>query len=133
MAKPELLRRKLHQEQSRSEHLSTRLSALEQELRSAEERISLLVEREAFPSAELAALEHASVSVANDGCAPEASALLDRRLLYVGGRPGQVAQRKAMVRRQGGELMSHDGGLEDSTSLLPGMISTADAVYFPVD
>ena len=29
--------------------------------------------------------------------------------------------------------MSHDGGLEDSTSLLPGMISTADAVYFPVD
>jgi hypothetical protein len=38
-----------------------------------------------------------------------------------------------MLRQRGGELMAHDGGIEDSTSLLPGMISQVDTVYFPVD
>jgi hypothetical protein len=127
------LRRKLHQEQARSEHLHARVSILEQALHKAEERIAGLVERESLLSAELDVLERASVGVAGDDSPAAASELRDRRLLYVGGRPNQVAQLKAMVRRHGGVLMSHDGGLEDSTSLLPGMISTADAVYFPVD
>lgn len=29
--------------------------------------------------------------------------------------------------------MDHDGGIEDKAGLLPGLISQADVVYFPVD
>lgn len=33
----------------------------------------------------------------------------------------------------GGELLCHDGGQHDHPSLLPGLISQADRVVFPVD
>jgi len=132
-ADAEVLRRKLLQEQSRSARLSERVLALMQQLRAAEERIATLADREACLSGELAALDRVVGGVAAEAGASEALNLGGRRLLYVGGRPGQVAQLKALVRRRGGELMAHDGGLEDSTSLLPGMISAVEAVYFPVD
>ena len=30
-------------------------------------------------------------------------------------------------------LLSHDGGVEDSPTLLPGLVSQADVAFFPVD
>jgi hypothetical protein len=55
------------------------------------------------------------------------------RVLYVGGRPGCVDQLRETLSGAGGELLSHDGGQHDHPSLLPGLISRADRVVFPVD
>jgi hypothetical protein len=54
-------------------------------------------------------------------------------LLYVGGRASQIPQIKAWVERAGGHLLHHDGGIEHSLALLPGLISRADVMCFPVD
>jgi len=54
-------------------------------------------------------------------------------LLYVGGRPHQVAQLRQMIEANGGQLIHHDGGVEERSYLLPGLVSRADAAFFPVD
>jgi hypothetical protein len=59
--------------------------------------------------------------------------LKDLRLLYVGGRPGQIPRIRAFVEAAEGEFLHHDGGVEDRKGLLAGMVSRADAVLFPVD
>ena len=60
-------------------------------------------------------------------------ALLPQRVLYVGGRPGAVGAIREALAAAGGELLYHDGGQHDHPSLLPGLISQADRVVFPVD
>lgn len=62
--------------------------------------------------------------------APELSGA---QVLYVGGRAHQVPQLKAMVERAGGRFLYHDGGIEHSVTLLPGLISRADCAAFPID
>jgi hypothetical protein len=56
-----------------------------------------------------------------------------RRIVYVGGRPGSNAALKALVESAGGELVVHDGGLEDRKGLLASALPGADLVVFPVD
>lgn len=65
---------------------------------------------------------------------PEAHVLrLDGRvLLYVGGRPRQVANLRRYAAGRGGRLLTHDGGIEDSTALLPGLVGQSECVLFPV-
>ena len=48
------------------------------------------------------------------------------QVLYVGGRANQVPQLKAVVERAGGAFLHHDGGIEHSMTLLPGLIGRAD-------
>jgi hypothetical protein len=55
------------------------------------------------------------------------------QVLYVGGRAHQVPQLRAVVERAGGVFLYHDGGIEHSTTLLPGLISRADCAVFPID
>jgi hypothetical protein len=55
------------------------------------------------------------------------------QVLYVGGRAHQVPQLRAVVERASAILLYHDGGIEHSTTLLPGLISRADCVVFPID
>jgi hypothetical protein len=55
------------------------------------------------------------------------------QVLYVGGRAHQVPQLKALVERAGGKFLHHDAGIEHSMTLLPGLISRADWVVFPID
>jgi hypothetical protein len=55
------------------------------------------------------------------------------QVLYVGGRAHQVPQLKALVEGAGGVLLHHDGGIEHSMTLLPGLVSRADCTVFPVD
>jgi hypothetical protein len=62
--------------------------------------------------------------------APE---LAGAQVLYVGGRANQVPQLKAVVERAGGVFLHHDGGIEHSMTLLPGLIGRADIVVFPID
>jgi Uncharacterized protein conserved in bacteria (DUF2325) len=59
--------------------------------------------------------------------------LSGRTVLYVGGRANQIPQLKAIVERTGARLLHHDGGIEHSSALLPGLISRADCLFFPVD
>jgi hypothetical protein len=54
-------------------------------------------------------------------------------LLYVGGRAHQIPRLKAMTERAGGRFLHHDGGIEHSSELMPGLISRADRVLFPID
>jgi hypothetical protein len=66
----------------------------------------------------------------------EASAAPDlggAQVLYVGGRANHVPQLKALVERAGGTFLHHDGGIEHSMTLLPGLISRADCTMFPID
>ena len=55
------------------------------------------------------------------------------QVLYVGGRAHQVPQLKALVERAGGKFLHHDAGIEHSMTLLPGLISRADCMVFPID
>jgi hypothetical protein len=55
------------------------------------------------------------------------------QVLYVGGRAHHVPQLKAAVERAGGKFLYHDGGIEHSMTLLPGLISRADYAAFPID
>jgi len=54
-------------------------------------------------------------------------------LLYVGGRTHQIPQLKRLVQRAGAHFLHHDGGVEHSSGLLPGLISRADHIFFPID
>jgi hypothetical protein len=54
-------------------------------------------------------------------------------LLYIGGRPNQVAHMRAMTESMGATFLHHDGGLENHQNLLPGLISRCDFALFPVD
>lgn len=70
-------------------------------------------------------------TAASDACvSPRVNGIT---LLYVGGRPNQVAHLRAVGERLGAIFLYHDGGLENHSRLLPGLISQADLVVFPVD
>lgn len=54
-------------------------------------------------------------------------------ILYVGGHPGHVSSLRDITHRFSAELLYHDGGIDDQMSQLPGLISQARLVAFPVD
>ena len=54
-------------------------------------------------------------------------------LLYVGGRPNQIAHMRALVEHSGATFLHHDGGVENHPNLLAGLASRSDLVLFPVD
>ncbi|WP_375466082.1 DUF2325 domain-containing protein [uncultured Methylobacterium sp.] len=83
--------------------------------------------------AEVTALEAALDSGEAAPSAAEAVSLAERTFLYVGGRPRQVANLRRLTAERGGRLLSHDGGIEDSLSLLPGLVGQSDLVLFPVE
>lgn len=58
---------------------------------------------------------------------------LDLTLLYVGGKPARIGHLRALAERAGAVFLYHDGGVEERGGLLPGLVSRADAVLFPVD
>ena len=53
--------------------------------------------------------------------------------LYVGGKSGHASALREIGRRFSADLLYHDGGVEDHISQLPGLMSQARAVFFPVD
>ena len=129
------LNRKLGQETTRRERLEQRLSAMSATMKKTAEALQTAEgERDALRR-EIESLEDHIAAVlqpaAGDGePAPELSA---RTILYVGGRPNQIPQLKALVERTGARFLHHDGGIEHSSSLLPGLISRADVLLFPID
>ena len=126
---------RLDSERAHAEKLASRAEELEEQVRRAQEEVSCLRAHNDRLQHEVTALE---AMLGFDETAtrdPEAAArdLTGVTLLYVGGRPGLIDQLKAITARQGGTLLSHDGGIEDNVGVLPGLLSRADAALFPVD
>ncbi|WP_428535675.1 DUF2325 domain-containing protein [Rhodopila sp.] len=122
--------RRLAVETRRRIALQERLSAMQAERdgeragRVAAERIGAALRQEVDAiEASLAAPPESAPALRLDGMV----------LLYVGGRPNQVAHMRAMVEQLGAEFLHHDGGVENHQNLLPGLVSRCDSALFPVD
>jgi uncharacterized membrane protein len=126
---------RLGQETARRERLEQRLNAISTTLKKTEaglqmaegERDSLRRDLDLFEDRIVDLLAPTSD---NSGAVFDLSS---RTIVYVGGRPHQVPQLKALVERAGGCFLHHDGGIEHNLSLLPGLVSRADVLYFPID
>jgi uncharacterized protein DUF2325 len=127
--------RRLGREVARRERLEQRLSTTSAALRKTEatlqrtmtERDALAREAESIEDHVIGVLAPAS---ADDKGNPELSG---RTILYVGARVHQIPQFKALVERTGARFLHHDGGIEHSSTLLPGLVSRADHLFFPID
>ena len=130
-----ILKQRLGSEQARSAELAARISEQDQALTTQSEQIQALEVNGAALRHELASLEITLADLIGDSDDETEAApnLAGQRLLYVGGRPKQLDQLRALVSRLGGTLITHDGGMEESTTLLPGLVSQADLAFFPVD
>ena len=129
------LNRKLGQETTRRERLEQRLNAMSDGMRTLEASFQAVQgERDALRR-EIESLEDhiAGLLQPATGDGEPALDLSTRTILYVGGRPNQIPQLKALVERTGARFLHHDGGIEHSSSLLPGLISRADVLLFPID
>lgn len=129
------LEQRLAREQAHAEALQEKVAVSMQ----AASRLGVELETEIAHrrtvEAELAAVE-AMLEHRSDGAgdtSSETGRLDGRTLLYVGGRPRQVANLRRFTRERGGELLSHDGGIEDSLGLLAGLVGRSDLVLFPVE
>jgi hypothetical protein len=129
------LDRRLAGETRRRERLEERLAAAcdrrdeaERSRQRAECGLDALCQELALVEAQLGAL----LQPADDAAADR----LDLRgltVLYVGGRANQAPQMKGLVENAKGRFLHHDGGIEHSAALLPGLLSRADIAVFPVD
>jgi hypothetical protein len=129
----EKLQRKLADESARATALELKLSASEEKRARAEAEGREAIVRANLARRELEALEAALEPLGEAGAHEFGEALRGSRVLYVGGRPKLIDQLKAFVAERGGALIAHDGGVDDNLALLPGLVSQADVVYFPVD
>ncbi len=123
------LQSRLARETSRRERLEQRFADSVEAGQSCERRAREAEAQRAAMQRELAALER------QDASDPAAAlpGLPAQRILYVGGRPGCTEQMRTSLEAAGGALLCHDGGRHDHPSLLPGLISQADRVAFPID
>lgn len=128
------LQDRLAREAARNEHLERRIAEASATGRQWEQKARDAGNEHAAVLLELKILEQSQETSAN---APDAAkaciGLPTQKILYVGGRPGCVRQIRNLMQAAGGELLCHDGGRDDHPSLLPGLISQADRVAFPVD
>ena len=85
---------------------------------------SILRENEALEAAISRGLQ------AGEGAPPAAQ---DGPVLYVGGRRNLFDHLRAYAQSRDVDLLLHDGGMEDSTTLLPALVGQAATVLFPVD
>jgi hypothetical protein len=126
----DLDRRLKHQEglRARSEE---RLPSLHAEL-SAEQKLRQQAERLAIDlKSEIEFLERTCLGTSQ--CERQAESLKGKTLLYVGGRSNHVSQLRRLAEERGAKLLHHDGGIEESSDVLPSLASKADAILFPVD
>jgi len=129
------LDKRLAHETSRRERLEQRLASVSHALNEAG-RARTRAERELDTlRQELAALESGlGASLQTGDSAPsDGLDLQGSTVLYVGGRANQAPQLKSLVESTNGHFLHHDGGIEHSSALLPGLISRADIAVFPVD
>ena len=128
------LLQRLDAEKAHSSILSSHLAELEDEVKKAQKFAATLNKQNDQLRREVTALEAELKMDEVDQSGLDIERDLDGlTVLYVGGRPGLIDQLKAVATRRGGTLISHDGGLEENLAALPGLVSRADAVFFPID
>jgi len=128
------LLQRIDAEKAHSSALAARVAGLEEQLEKALKFAATLNKQNDRLQREVAALEAELRIDTGDACdADVESDLSGLTVLYVGGRPGLIDQLKAVVTKRGGTLLSHDGGIEENLTALPGLINRADAPFFPVD
>jgi hypothetical protein len=121
-----------------------RLAAETRRRTALEERLQAMrAERDAERAARIAAeqaghalrqeLDAVETSLAAPSDDAPAVRLEGMTLLYVGGRPNQVAPMRAVAEGLGATLLHHDGGVENHPTLLAGLVSRTDVALFPVD
>jgi Uncharacterized protein conserved in bacteria (DUF2325) len=144
-AEAQQLREKLDEADQRvALHTSRRETAEQRTLQEQEAALALRRSRDQalallkLVQSECDALERATVDAAETpGGSGMRRASLDsvrgKRIVYVGGRPGSNAALKRLVDAAGGDLVVHDGGVEDRKGLLAAALPGADVVVFPVD
>ncbi len=59
--------------------------------------------------------------------------LCGKTVLYVGGHHKMIPRYRELVEKYNGNFIHHDGGRETSKSILPKVLSRADAVLCPID
>ncbi len=59
--------------------------------------------------------------------------LAGKCVLYIGGQRGAMCRMCDIVKKMNGNLVYHDGGIEDSLASLSSAVSSADAVLFPTN
>jgi hypothetical protein len=129
------LNRKLTRETAHRERLEQRLSTTSAELRTAESALQGAHNERDRTVRDLASVEEHLIELLEPTmgeCAP-LDELSGRTFLYVGGRANQIPQMRALAERASARLLHHDGGIEHGATLLPGLVSRADHVVFPVD
>lgn len=123
---------KLEAARERAEALERRLDESEAQALAAGKRAAALARENLALLRENAGLERALLDD-GDADAPSAAAQSGTTLLYVGGRRNLFERLRLLAGQAGIELLFHDGGVEESTSLLPGLIAQTSATLFPVD
>jgi hypothetical protein len=127
------MNRKLGQEVARRERLEQRLSTTSATLQKIEATLQrTMTDRDAL-AREVESIEDHVVGLLEPATASNGTEFSGRTILYVGGRVHQIPQFKALVERTGARFLHHDGGIEHSSTLLPGLVSRADHLFFPID
>lgn len=123
----------LQAETARADNERKRAMDAEAQVRETEKRLQLAERRNSEMERSIAFLEEMLAREAS----PEKEALSAEEqgipVLYVGGRRNLFDRLRSLASRQGVALLTHDGGIEDNNSLLPGLVSQAKAAFFPVD
>jgi hypothetical protein len=129
------LGKRLAHETSRRERLEQQLATVSGAFKEAEHARQRAADELAGLHQELAALESRldARAHADDGAGSDGLDLHGLTVLYVGGRANQAPQLKGLVESTKGRFLHHDGGIEHSATLLPGLVSRADITVFPVD
>ena len=128
------LLQRLDTEKARSSELAARVAELEDEVKKAHNLAGTLDKQIDQLQREVIALEaELKIDEADEPGVSLEHNLRGLTVLYVGGRPGLIDQLKAIVTKRGGTVLSHDGGIEEKLTALPGLIGRADAIFFPVD
>jgi hypothetical protein len=128
------LLQRLDTEKAHSSNLASRLAELEDQVKKAQKFAATVNKQNDQLRREVTALEaELKIDEADQRGLDIEHDLNGLTVLYVGGRPGLIDQLKAVATRRGGTLISHDGGIEENLAALPGLVSRADAVFFPID
>jgi hypothetical protein len=127
------LERRLRSETNRRAAVEERLACANDALDREREQRSALERRELALSEELKAFEAGFGPEAEDSSPAAPSSLAGLTLLYVGGRTDKLGHLRASSERLGARFLHHDGGVDDRSGLLGGLVSRADVVMFPVD
>jgi len=129
------LNRRLAREITRRERSEARTSELAATLSKSEAALARSLRQNESIKHELEVVESQLVKLVQ----PASAGLADQlelsgtSLLYVGGRAHQIPQIKGLIERAGARFLHHDGGIEQSSGLLPGLVCRADRVFFPID